>query len=178
MLIAINAILFQCIWFINITQSLWISFYATLTVLVVHLGLVYRQTTANVGRAALEGLWLILLFFVGFLVEQFFFFTGTLVLTGEDVPLFAGVPYWLLLIWMAFGTTFYFSFRFICRRLYLAPILGAFACLSYAGGAALSSSVDLSSQLWSAVLVIACAWSVVLTLLAAFYRTIWKIPHD
>ena len=86
---------------------------------------------------------------------------------GSWIPGFA--PYWIVALWILFGTTLNLSIQWLRGRALLAAALGAAgAPLSYAAGAELGAMTLL--QPMPALVALAAGWAVLMPLLAALAR--------
>lgn len=106
---------------------------------------------------------------VGFVVESIHLAAGTYVFRSGTIA--AGwPPAWIILMWAQFAATFAFSLRPIITRPAAAAAFGAIGGpLAFVAGHGLGA-VTLVPPMWLALLQIALAWGVAMTLLAAIAR--------
>lgn len=83
----------------------------------------------------------------------------------------AGIPPWLVMLWLLFATTFAHALAWLQARLGLAALLGAvFGPLSYVAGVELGAAAT-RFPLWQLALAMAPAWSLLLPLLVFLARS-------
>lgn len=174
--IFLDTIIFQLAWFVMVVGGSWLAIGVALLCLIGHLVLL---RSANVLQQELRPLciWLLVASLIGWCVESLLFYCGVLVnvdvthAIGQGLNL-GQVPVWMLCLWFCFALTFRFSLGFLQKFILLTPILGISACLSYAGGAALSDVVDLGRAY--ALVWIAIVWALVLPVLTLIYARLMQ----
>lgn len=162
-----NAILFQGVWLLNVLELNPVAVLATVAAAMVHLGLTYYFD----GRSACvrESMWLATVTSLGWLLELGFSIFGLLVHDPRSDALF-GVPFWLILLWLAFATTIRFSLGFLRDKYSLAAVIGLVAVFSYWGGAALNQNSSMGAPVWWSCVVIALVWACVLPALVKLHQ--------
>jgi len=155
----LNAIAFQCGWLACVAGGNSWALPAGALILGLHWWLVDRSARgwAAIAIAALLGLAMDL----GWQRLGLLEFHGTLV---------AGIPPWLIMLWLLFATTLAHSLAWLHARLGLAALLGAaFGPLSYVAGVELGAAAT-RFPLWQVALAMAPAWSLLLPLLVFLAR--------
>ena len=155
----LNAILYQAGWLACVVGGNTWALPAGALILALHWWLVDRSARgwAFIAVSALLGLALDL----GWQRLGLLEFHGTL---G------AGIPPWLVLLWLLFATTFAHSLAWLHERLALGALLGAvLGPLSYVAGVELGAA-STPFPLWQLALAMAPAWALLLPLLLFLAR--------
>ena len=155
----LNAIAYQCGWLACVAGGNAWALPAGALILALHGWLVERSARgwAFIAVAALLGLAMDL----GWQQLGLLEFHGTL---G------AGIPPWLVVLWLLFATTFAHSLAWLHERLALGALLGAvLGPLSYVAGVELGAATT-RFPLWQLALAMAPAWALLLPLLLFLAR--------
>ncbi|MRT94989.1 DUF2878 family protein [Ancylomarina sp. 16SWW S1-10-2] len=109
-------------------------------------------------------------FCIGFVVELLYLQLGVLVRSdGSVLP-----PVWLLLLWVMFATTLFFSLSWLRTKLYVAAVCAAISApLSYLAGTRLHDLMALNTSVFFSLLVIAITWAILLPILLC-----WLVADD
>ncbi|HQY70595.1 MAG TPA: DUF2878 domain-containing protein [Pseudomonadales bacterium] len=155
----LNAIAYQCGWLACVAGGNAWALPAGALILALHGWLMERSARgwAVIAVAALLGLAMDL----GWQQLGLLEFHGTL---G------AGIPPWLVVLWLLFATTFAHSLAWLHERLALGALLGAvLGPLSYVAGVELGAATT-RFPLWQLALAMAPAWALLLPLLLFLAR--------
>jgi Protein of unknown function (DUF2878) len=169
----LNLIAFQLAWLANIAGPVQLGLLISVGCLVLHFFVLRVWLFDTTERLKHEAIWILAVVFLGWLVESLLFFTS--VLKMEMIELGVGqIPLWLIFIWACFATTFRLSMNFFVRHPLWAFFAGSFATLSYAGGVAMNPTVAFGRDAFSALVIIACVWSVLFAGMCEVYRRYWE----
>ncbi len=153
----VNFLIFQVAWFAcalgagNDIPEAGVLVLAAL--LIVH----FRIHTRNMIR---DSIYIVLVGLVGFTIDSLLSMFG--VLNFKDT-LYA--PLWLLMLWMVFATTIFYSLEWLHNRYWLAGILGALGGpLSYYGGSKFDA-LQLGDNILLSMVVISICWFMIVPLM-------------
>lgn len=109
-----------------------------------------------------ECLFLTQVLLIGFLLETFYLSSEVLIkLDQTELP-----PFWLLLMWLLFGSTFRYSMAWLRGRLMLASVFAMIvAPMSYMSGAALNSDIELGNSVMMSIFSLGLTWAIIFPVL-------------
>jgi len=160
----INFIAFQIGWFSAVlgaaNQMPWLGPLVLLAVLAIHIRLV-RRPDLEIGLVVACGI-------LGLVFDSLLVMAGWV---SYPSGVFSSVvaPYWIITMWMLFGTTLNLSMRWLHGRLALAAVLGAISGpASYWGGFKLGG-IDFVEPV-AALAALSLGWAAVMPLLVTLAR--------
>lgn len=157
----INFAAFQIGWFSSVIgaaqQMPWLGPLALLFVLSIHLRLA-RRPQAELGLVIACGL-------LGACFDSLLVIAGWVAYPSGQFSAFLA-PYWIITMWMLFGTTLNMSMGWLKGRRLLAAVFGAIGGpLSYVAGQKLGGIVFVEQ--YSALIALAVGWAICMPLLLA-----------
>lgn len=143
-----NGLAFQVSWPLCVLGGNAVALITTLAFLFMHIAIIQERRT--------ETLFLLCAGAIGFVFDLALLKTGLLESTAPIQPL------WMCCLWFLFATTVGFAMRWFEQHLLAAGVFaGIFAPLSYSVGAGLTD-IDLREPAWLTLVLIGCAWAVIL----------------
>ncbi|MBR7888877.1 DUF2878 domain-containing protein [Marinomonas sp. A79] len=151
---AINAILFQLVWFVCLLfGSAW-ALAATAVYLFLHHHYFMRSRR--------EWRLLLTFLFLGLVVDGILFQIGVFSFVDPNIQTVAFPPVWLLCLWVCVGSLFAHSLSFLRSRYVLAALMGTLGpTMSYFAGAKLAG-IALAQPMFISLLIVAVIWAFVL----------------
>lgn len=153
-----NALAFQVSWPLCVLGGDLVAAITTVVFLLFHFAMVHERRT--------ELIFVLCTGAIGFVFDLALLRIGLLESTATMQPL------WMFCLWFLFATTVGYAMRWFERHLIIAGVFaGLFAPLSYSVGAGLTD-IDLMEPAWLTIVLIGCAWAVVLPGLLILRRSI------
>ncbi len=161
-----NGTLFNISWLaIVLTHSALLS----PMVVLIHMAIHFRLF----GYGMIEAKYILVVAFVGLLLDQLLFLAGVLTTEGGTGP----APLWLSCLWPVLATTMMHAFSGLQSRILLAALFGAIGgALSYTAGTRLSD-VEFVSAFWGPA-TLAVAWAVLFPAMLAGARLMTDFGRD
>jgi len=143
----INLVIFQLGWMVCVVGGdLYAMAYTVAAVLIHHHGVLEKKS---------EWQLIAIVTLVGCLWDSLMVFSGVVYYPG---PVFAGIPAWLVCLWILFATTFMHALSWLSRYLWLALVSGAvLGPASYWLGSELNDAY-LGTPVLTSMLVMALGW--------------------
>ena len=152
----VNAIIFQCCWFLAVLVITEVTLIALAIALIVYFYSL-NSVSKNLYFMALT---LIVLSLVGYIGDSIIAWQTGLVYSDNIGNL---APVWLLVLWIAFSTTLPFSMTWIFIKPWLTVIIGlCLAPMSYVAGIHLSNSYFIEEGSYPTFFVIEGIWWAIL----------------
>ncbi len=144
----VNGLVFQLSWPICVLGGSAVAAWATTACLSFHLWMIQERRT--------EVIFLFCVGAIGFVFDLTLLQTGLLQSTTTMQPL------WMFCLWLLFATTVGYAMQWFQRHMLTSAVFaGVFAPLSYSAGAGLTD-IDLRGPEWLTLVLIGCAWAIVL----------------
>jgi len=144
----VNGLAFQLSWPMCVLGGSTVAVFTTTAFLLFHLGVIRERQK--------ELIFLLCAGAIGFVFDL------TLLKIGLLQSAAAIQPLWMFCLWLLFATTVGYAMQWFQRHLLASAVFaGIFAPLSYSVGAGLTD-IDLMAPEWLTLVLIGCAWAIVL----------------